>query len=107
MSLPRNITIGDKYRPAMAVKTQDDADACFEALVEHTMGWGKSRAEAETIERANLGYYAGYYDSETRERVERLFKCAHPIFGAIAEKGPPTAAEALEKGRCAEEIGKS
>lgn len=35
---------------------------------------------------------------ETRARVERLFRCAHPIFGAIAEVGPPPAEEAFRKG---------
>ncbi len=54
------------------------------------MSFGKTREEAEEIERANLGYWAGYYRPETRERVERLFRCAHPFFGSIAEKGPPT-----------------
>jgi hypothetical protein len=59
------------------------------------------RAEAERIERANLGYYAGYYSTATRERVERLFSCAHPIFGAIASAGAPTPAEALLSGAVA------
>lgn len=108
MTLPRNIAIGEKYGPAMAFTTQAEADSCFEQLVEHTMSFGKSREEAESIERQNLGYYAGYYDHETRERVERLYGCKHPIFGAIAERGQPTAAEAFEAGqRMAREGGKS
>jgi hypothetical protein len=96
--LPERITIGDKYDPAMRMTEQAEADAYFERCVEHTMRFGKSLAEAESIERANLGYFAGYYDAETRARVERLFRCAHPIFGAIAERGQPTAAEALAAG---------
>jgi hypothetical protein len=93
------ITIGEKYDPAMRIIEQDKADAYFEECVRHSMEhWGKSRIEAEAIERANLGYYAGYYDSETRERVERLFKCAHPIFGSIANNGSPAAQEAFAAG---------
>jgi len=71
------ITIGDKYGPAMIITEQAEADAYFERCVQHGMLF-HTRIEAEKIERINLGYYAGYYNNETRERVERLFKCQHP-----------------------------
>jgi hypothetical protein len=97
--MPDEITVGEKYRPAMVITDQAEADAYFERCVEHTMRVGEvSRASAEHIERHNLGYYAGYYDNETRARVERLLRCAHPIFGAIAERGPPSAEQALRAG---------
>ena len=96
--LPDHITYGDKYGPAMTLMNQAEADAYFERCVQHCMRFGKSRVEAEAIERSNLGYFAGYYSHETRARVERLFRCAHPLFGAIAEKGPPTAEEAFAAG---------
>jgi hypothetical protein len=92
------ITIGEKYGPAMEIKDQDAADAYFEECVQHMMTHGHSRQEAENIERRNLGYYAGYYGSETRERVERLFRCSHPVFGSITS-GLPTPSEAFELGR--------
>lgn len=93
------ITIGEKYRPAMKITNQEEADDYFEDCVQHTMdNFDKTRAEAEEVERSNLGYWAGYYSDETRERVERLFKCAHPVFGKIAERGAPTAKQALEAG---------
>ena len=94
-----NLTIGEKYGPAMEITDQEKANAHFEECVQHMMSFGKNRAEAEDIERQNLGYYAGYYSNETRERVERLFLCAHPIFGKIAEAGRPTAEEAFEAGK--------
>lgn len=97
-ALPDRITIGDKYGPAMKIADQAEAEAYFERCVEHRMRLGSSRAEAETIERANLGYFAGYFDNETRERVERLFKCAHPVFGKIAEVGPPKPEAAFQAG---------
>jgi hypothetical protein len=96
--LPRDITTGDKYKPAMEITDQADAALYFERLVQHAMSWGRSRAEAENIERQNLGYWAGYYDSETRHRIEKLFRCAHPVFGAISAVGAPTAEEALQAG---------
>ena len=98
--MKREITIGEKYGPAMEITEQVEADAYFEECVEHAQGFPEvaSRAEAEQVERANLGYYAGYYSEETRVRVERLFRCAHPIFGAIATTGAPTAEEAFAAG---------
>ena len=98
MTLPDDITIGEKYGPAMKIEDQAEADAYFETLVEHHMRFGHARDAAEARERWNLGYYAGYFDNETRERVERLFGCAHPIFGPISE-GAPTPEEAFEMGR--------
>jgi hypothetical protein len=84
------VTFSEKYDLAMSLVDQGDADRYFERLVEGTMSEGKTREEAEKIERSNIGYYAGYHLDETRERVERLFRCAHPIFGSIAENGPPS-----------------
>jgi hypothetical protein len=92
-------TIGEAYGPAMTINDQADADAYFEKLVSSRMAnSGVSRDKAEEIERSNLGYYAGYYSAETRERVERLFICKHPIFGAIADLGQPTPEEAFQAG---------
>jgi hypothetical protein len=98
MKFPDRITFGDKYRPAMAITNQAEADEYLEACVEHCMRFGFTREEAEAIERGNLGYYAGYYDAGIRARVERLFKCAHPIFGAIAEVGIPSSKAAFDAG---------
>lgn len=81
--MKKNITIGEKYRPAMEITDPQQAAAYFEECVQHMMTFGHNRQEAENIERANLGYFAGYFDDATRARVEKLFQCAHPIFGPI------------------------
>jgi hypothetical protein len=94
----RDISIADKYGPAMTIETQADADAYFEELVAHSMAFGHAREEAEAIERKSLGYYAGYFDADTRVRVERLFQCEHPFFGKIAERGQPTPEAAYDLG---------
>ena len=65
----------------MAITDQEEARRYFEACVDHAMRLGSDRETAERIERSNLGYYAGYCDRETAERVVRLFDCAYPIFG--------------------------
>jgi len=95
--MEKNVTIGEKYGPAMEIKTQKEADRYFEECVQHHMSFGVARKEAERMERVNLGYFAGYYDTKTRIRVEKLFKCIHPIFGS-AEQGTPTTEEALQTG---------
>lgn len=87
------------YGPAMKITTEKEADEYLEMLVKVSMEeGGLTREKSITIQRSNLGYFAGYYDSETRERVEHLFKCFHPIFGAISQNGQPTAAQAFKMG---------
>lgn len=97
LKFPDLITMKDKYGPAMEITDQEEADAYFEACVEHGRRFNLSREESEKIQRQNLAYYAGYYDRETRIRVERLFHCAHPVFGK-AEVSVPTAEEAFQAG---------
>lgn len=98
--MPPEITIGAKYRPAMEITDPAEADKYFERCVQHTLRCepALSRATAERIERTNLGYYAGYYSDDIRRRVERLFRCAHPMFGSIDKVGAPTPEEALIEG---------
>lgn len=94
----KSYTIGETYKPAMEMTDPDEAAAYFEELVRWSMQAGKvDRPRAEVIQRANLGYFAGYYDNDTRLRVERLFKCSHPVFGTAVD-GAPTAQEAFEMG---------
>jgi len=83
-------------KPAMKITDQKEADKYFEMLVQESMQEsGKSREEIEKMQRSNLAYFAGYYDDATRLRVERLFCCAHPIFGKASEH-IPTPEEAFE-----------
>ncbi len=96
-------TIGERYAPAMLIKGEADAEAYLDLLVvEHMQAHVElTREQAVKIERENLAYYAGLCSNETRERVERLFKCAHPVFGSIAINGPPAPEEAESMGRLA------
>jgi len=87
--LPEKITIREKYAPAMEIEDQAEADAYFQACVEHALRTGaKTRAEGERVERLNLGYFAGYYSQETRMRVQRLYGAVHPYLG---DAGTPDA----------------
>lgn len=94
-----NQTIGQRYGPAMSIKTQEDADAYLKRLVNDCVErTAMGRREAESVEKSNIAYYAGYYGDETRERVERLFGCTHPVFGSIAKNGPPSTLDAFNAG---------
>lgn len=93
-----------KYAAAMKITEPAEAQAYFELCVEDCMSYGRTRQEAESIERENLAYYAGYCDDETRRRVEQLFECAHPVFGKIADEnllhhGPITPEAAFQMGQ--------
>jgi hypothetical protein len=86
---PKNkdtLTYGEALSPAMKISDQKDADqykAAYIAFTEKYLknGVNEDGKTAEEIVNVNLGYFAGYYDDETRMRVERLFKTKHPIFG--------------------------
>jgi len=94
------LTAGDVCDAAVQIESQEEADEFLEILVQLTMA-SKSMSHEAALkrQRRNLAFWAGYHGEEARRRVERLFKCAHPVFGAIAEKGSPTAEEALEMGK--------
>lgn len=101
----KGATYAETLGPGMEITDQAEADAYFKDLVELQMQFNPDPKEAESIARSNLGYYAGYYDDITRERVERLFKCKHPVFGSIAENGAPTPEQAFAAGVAAAKRG--
>ena len=85
IAIPAHGSLGEIYGPAMRIENQAEANAYFAALVARRRAQGPSRAYAELIERSNLGCCAGYYDRETRLRVERLFRCCQPYLGKASE----------------------
>lgn len=75
-------TAGAIYGPAMEIQTAEEAAQYLKELVTyHAQKWNLSLEQAEINVRGNLGYYAGYYNAETFDRVMKLFGAAHPIFG--------------------------
>ena len=108
----KTLTYEECLDPAMKITDEADAQQYLTDYVEFIRrGLKKSPIQtgitAEEIARSNLGYYAGYYDADTRARVERLFCCEHPIFGPIAQNGQPSASEALLAGMTAARSGVS
>lgn len=99
----RSLTYGECLEPAMKINDRADAKQYLQAYIAYIQGWldEEPRSDgmpAEQMAKSNLGYYAGYYDTETRLRVEELFECSHPIFGK-ASTGIPMPEEAFGMGR--------
>ena len=95
VSFPKNATWGVLYGPLCSIVYQEDADRYLEALVQHSMSWGLSREESLETQKKNVGYWAGYFDRDTAERVWRLFRTKHPIFGLTW----PTTQQAFDMGK--------
>lgn len=106
----KSLTIGECLAPAMEIKSQKIADEYLKdyiAYLDKEITWSVEAgnaiargdfSSAEQLAKQNLAYYAGYYDDATRERVERLFDCEHPIFGRLSEMGTPTGEESFQCG---------
>ena len=98
------LTYGECLGPAMEITDPQDAQQYLAKYLK----WIQKALDkeprddnmtAEDIAKVNLGYFAGYYDDETRVRVEKLFTCSHPIFGTIKDNGTPTADQAFQMGK--------
>jgi hypothetical protein len=98
------LTYGECLGPAMEITDPEDARQYLGEYIK----WIQRALDKEPrddnmtpseIAKANLGYYAGYYDTDTRVRVEKLFMCTHPVFGSIKDNGQPTPEEAFELGQ--------
>ena len=80
------LTYGDCLKPAMDITAAADARQYLKDYIAYIQTKldeepRKYSMTAAQIAAINLRYFAGYYDNETRVRVERLFKCknAAPI----------------------------
>jgi hypothetical protein len=98
------LTYSECLEPAMEITDPQDAQQYLANYVAYTQKHldrepRNDGMNALEIVKINLGYFAGYYDNETRKRVERLFNCEHPVFGSIEKNGPPTMEEAFKKGK--------
>jgi len=90
------LTYGDCLSPAMNITDPEDAQQYLAEYVKHIQHFMDKEPRtdnmtAEDVAKSNFGYFAGYYDNDTRTRVEKLFMCAHPIFGNIETPTPDQA----------------
>jgi hypothetical protein len=88
----------DLYDLAVNAWSKKEANSHFAMLVQRQFNRGVSAEIAANFIRTNLARYAAHGDDEMRERVERLYECAHPIFGAFKEFGAPKTEEIYQLG---------
>jgi len=98
------LTFGECLGPAMEITDPQDAQQYLTEYAKYTQKFLDKEPRdddmtAEQICKVNLGYFAGYYDNETRVRVEELFTCSHPVFGSIKNNGSPSPEQAFNMGK--------
>lgn len=97
------LSYGESLGPAMKITNKADAfqyKQDYIAFIQKNLDADSSdeNMTAEEIANHNLAYYAGYYDSETRRRIESLFDCKHPVFGGIKDNGNPSPEKTFNSG---------
>ena len=77
-------TIGEVFNLALklAKESPEEAKEFFYEYVNYIStanhySWDKSIE----IAKCNLGYFAGYYDRETYDIINKIYEAQHPIFG--------------------------
>lgn len=79
-------TIGEVFDKALQLAKEDKEEAkeFFKEYIKYIFKNNdkvNSLSEAEKIAKANLGYFAGYYDQEVCDIIYKTYQCSHPIFG--------------------------
>lgn len=90
----------DRYERAMQITDQAEADAYTEACISHVVATapGFTREFAGEAFREILGTWTAFHDNETAVRVQKLFRCKHPIFGEAVPGRPICPGKALATG---------
>lgn len=87
------------YRTAVEITDKAEAAAYFERMIQEALATTSiPREEAEKMQRANIGYFAGYYGAETQRRVEEFYGAIHPVFGSVAHSKVKTPQDAFDLG---------
>lgn len=80
------LTYGEALNPAMGIKDKAEAQEYlrdYAAFIQKYLDKEpdpKGRTAIQ-IAKINIGYFAGYYNTETMKRVHEVFDTEHPIFG--------------------------
>jgi hypothetical protein len=89
------MTMPEIIKLALADGTKERASALVEAQVDEMVKMlDYDPAEARRITLVNIGYYTGYLDCTTADKIMELFETEHPVFG----RTHPTPTEAFRLG---------
>ncbi len=90
------LTLTEIFDTAKKIKSEEGASLLVRAAVlDLFKQTDDTEEDLDKAVRQNLAYMAGYCGTDVRERIEKLFKCEHPVFGSIAEMGVPTSRESF------------
>lgn len=78
-------TMGEIFDKALEVAKSGDGDRCQTFLTTYA-NWisevnGCCKDSAIDIAKKNFGYFAGYYNSEVYETINKAYGAVHPVFG--------------------------
>jgi hypothetical protein len=90
MSQPEMVSLALKF--GTKEKAREIVDVQVKEMVDVL---NYDEAEARRVTLVNIGYYTGYLDHETADRIMDLFETEHPVFG----RTHPTPQEAFRLGR--------
>jgi hypothetical protein len=89
------LSIPSMIKSGLIAGTKEAAAAIVtERVGEMMLELGYEPEKARDIILSNIGYYTGYLDNATADRVMELFDTEHPVFG----KTHPTPEEAFRMG---------
>lgn len=88
-----------KYPAICEATTKEQMQAYFEQhLKDCAEKFGGTPESHRAVQLSNVGYFSGYYSSETAKRVHDWLGATHPIFGASHADGTLKPEEALARG---------
>ena len=84
------------YRTVCEAKTKKEMLAAFDTVLNEIVAeHGGTKEKHRPAQLSNVGYFAGYYDADTYQRVHEWLGTAHPIFG----RSYPTPQKAMAAGK--------
>lgn len=79
-------TMGEIFDLANSIAKDDNKSKCEHFLIAYATSILDANEsvnnyeEALNIARSNLGYFAGYYDRKTYDRINKAYGAIHPVF---------------------------
>lgn len=93
------------YADVCESKSKEEMVQRFDAMLNELCAREGGTPESYRLnELSNIGYWTGYYSSDTAKRVRDWLGATHPIFGTSHADGTLTSQQAFEAG---ESLGKS
>lgn len=97
-------TMGEIFDKALETAKTKDQKRCESFLLCYA-DWIKEENPEMVIEdclkraKSNLGYFAGYYSTETAKLIENSYRAIHPIFGSAYDRDKYSAEDFFRMGQ--------